>query len=777
MGQGANTVMTQICADAVGVDMSCIATLGADTDTTPDAGKSSASRQTFISGNATYLAGTALRGRLLALAGASDEGHIELDGTHLVVHDRDEITTVDIGAMDADEDGLVAVASATYDPPTTALDEDGQGEPYAQFGFGAHMAELEVDLELGTVHLRRITAAHDVGRAVNPTLIEGQIEGGVAQGIGMALMEEYLPGRNENLHDYLIPTIGDVPEVVSILVESGDPVGPYGAKGIGEHALVPTAPAILNAIRDAVGAGVRRVPATPDRVLAAIAEGAARMTEPATDTVVCDACPIRCVIKPGRTGSCDRYGNVDGVLARMDPLLVLQRTQEQGGALVPFASREGDWEGELVPTGDVFVTGAGSGTTYPDYKPAPFIVSSTIAGVDMVTVVTEAIFSYCGVDVKIDTDRHVGAERQIVRADGEAVGHVTTGQYGSQMLSLGGVNHLTGGTKREGVVTMETLLALCSGESVELSVDEGSQLILQAGEPPVINGVVEERMRVGCGSATIGMFAQQWYEHVDEVVVVDDHITGVLSEHQAGRYLDIPATGIKVKGRRSTPGRYFNVANPGTGWGGTDIEDPLTIIDRFDPEVARPGLTLLMIGTTGEHHAYFVLDDELQPVPAPLPDVLRLSVERIRENCEPAMTSVLFMAGAGGSLRAGATVNPVALTRSVNQTLTRVTCGGAPVYVWPGGGITFMVDVTLVPPGAFGYVPTPALVAPLEFTLRTRRLRGARRTHGRDRPHGGGARTSRRAVLMSGPVAATTRGRLAPASAARTDRSDHRGVG
>jgi CO/xanthine dehydrogenase Mo-binding subunit len=276
MGQGANTVMTQICADAVGVDMSHVVTLGADTDTTPDAGKSSASRQTFISGNATYLAGTALRVRLLELAGASQEAHLELDGPHLVVHDRDEVTTVDIGSLDADHDGLVAVSTATYDPPTTALDEDGQGEPYAQFGFGAHMAELDVDLELGTVHLRRITAAHDVGRAVNPTLIEGQIEGGVAQGIGMALMEEYLPGRNENLHDYLIPTIGDVPEIVSILVESGDPVGPYGAKGIGEHALVPTAPAILNAIRDAVGAGVRHVPATPDRVLAAIADGAAQ---------------------------------------------------------------------------------------------------------------------------------------------------------------------------------------------------------------------------------------------------------------------------------------------------------------------------------------------------------------------------------------------------------------------------------------------------------------------------------------------------------------------
>jgi len=439
--------------------------------------------------------------------------------------------------------------------------------------------------------------------------------------------------------------------------------------------------------------------------------------EPASDAVVCDACPIRCVIKPGRTGSCDRYGNVDGALARLDPLLVLERTQERGGALVPFAARQSDWEGEIVQRPDVVVTGAGSGTTYPDYKPAPFIVSSSVAGVDTVTVVTEAIFSYCGVDVKIDTDRHVGAERRLVRARGEAVGHVTTGQYGSQMLSLGGVNHLTGGSKREGMATMRTLLALCSREPVELAVDEGSELVLQAGEPPVINGVVEERMRVGCGSATIGMFAQQWYEHVDEVVVVDDHITGVFSEHQAGRYLDIPATGIRVKGRRSTPGRYFNVAQPGTGWGGTDIEDPLTILDGFDPEVAHPGLTVLMIGTTGEHHAYFVLDDELRPVPAPLPDDLRLSVERITENCEPALTSVLFIAGAGGSLRAGATENPVALTRAVRQMITRVTCGGAPVYVWPGGGITFMVDVTLVPPGAFGYVPTPALVAPLEFTM------------------------------------------------------------
>ena len=134
------------------------------------------------------------------------------------------------------------------------------------------MAEVAVDTELGTVKVLRITAAHDVGRAINPTLVEGQIEGGVAQGLGMALMEEFTPGRGENLHDYLIPSVGDVPPVVSIVIEDPSPVGPMGAKGIGEQALIPTAPAILNAIFDATGARIRRVPATPDRIRAAILE-------------------------------------------------------------------------------------------------------------------------------------------------------------------------------------------------------------------------------------------------------------------------------------------------------------------------------------------------------------------------------------------------------------------------------------------------------------------------------------------------------------------------
>jgi hypothetical protein len=436
------------------------------------------------------------------------------------------------------------------------------------------------------------------------------------------------------------------------------------------------------------------------------------------NTIRCDACPVLCYIKRGHAGACDRYANIEGQLVRVDPHVLLDRAKSHGTPLVPFLEREGEWDGALAKSKDTFVTAIGAGTTYPDYKPAPFIVSSDVDGVDMVTVVTEGIFSYCGVKLKIDTDRHLGPERSVVRAQGEPVGHVTTAEYGSQMLSIGGVHHLTGGTKSEGRVTCETLLDLCNGKEVQLTIDEGPALQVAAGKPPVVNGEREERMRVGCGSATIGMFAKQWFGKVDDVVVVDDHITGILSEHQAGKLLGVRETGISIQGRRSTPGRYFQVANPGTGWGGTDLSDPLKILKPFKEKFAWPNLRLLMVSTTGEHFAYFELDDALRPVEKELPEVLRESVARIRENCEPALTTVLFMAGAGGSLRAGVTENPVKLTDSVKRAFTRVTCGGAPAYIWPGGGITFMVDVSRMPENAFGYVPTPALVAPIEFALK-----------------------------------------------------------
>jgi aldehyde oxidoreductase len=265
IGQGSNTVITQICAEALGLPVSAFDLVGADTDVTPDAGKTSASRQTFVTGAAALRAGAALRAQILRRLNAGDDAVLTLEGSTI----RAGAASLDLATLAGQESaqGYVLMAEETFDPPTTPLDANGQGAPYAAYGWGAHLAVIEVDTDLGTIRVLDLVCAHDVGRAINPTLLEGQIEGGSAQGLGMALMEEFVPGRTENLHDYLIPTVGDVPRVTSILIEDPDAHGPFGAKGIGEQVLIPTAPAILNALRDATGAVVRDLPATPDKVL------------------------------------------------------------------------------------------------------------------------------------------------------------------------------------------------------------------------------------------------------------------------------------------------------------------------------------------------------------------------------------------------------------------------------------------------------------------------------------------------------------------------------
>lgn len=272
IGQGSNTVIAQIAAETLGLSVDAVEIAGADTDLTPDAGKTSASRQTFVSGKAAEKSARALRAQILRHANVSDDASLSFAAGHIAIRDDEHVSQVALADMPENEFGYVFMAEETYDPPTKPLDAKGQGEPYALYGYGAQLVELTVDTVLGTVKLDRIVAAHDVGRAINPMLVEGQIEGGIAQGIGMALMEEFIPGRTENLHDYLIPTFGDVPPIESIIVEVPDGEGPYGAKGLGEHVLIPTAPAILNAIRDATGATVRDLPATPNRVYRAIKE-------------------------------------------------------------------------------------------------------------------------------------------------------------------------------------------------------------------------------------------------------------------------------------------------------------------------------------------------------------------------------------------------------------------------------------------------------------------------------------------------------------------------
>ncbi|HTL25938.1 MAG TPA: molybdopterin cofactor-binding domain-containing protein [Burkholderiales bacterium] len=268
IGQGSNTTLTQIAADAVGLPMSQFRLVMGDTDRTADAGKTSASRQAFISGKAAQLAGLDLRRKIFALAGApegewQDRGYaLALEGSSVAFRKGGTVHRVRLGQE--------IIGEGFFDPPTAPADENGQGVPYATYAFAAQVAVVEVDLELGTTRVLQIYAAHDVGRAINPIQVEGQIHGGALQGLGLALMEEYVPGRTENLHDYLIPTIGDVPTMHCFLVEDQEPLGPHGAKGVGEPGLIPTAPAILGAIQHATGVRMREVPVLPHRLLAAL---------------------------------------------------------------------------------------------------------------------------------------------------------------------------------------------------------------------------------------------------------------------------------------------------------------------------------------------------------------------------------------------------------------------------------------------------------------------------------------------------------------------------
>ncbi|MCL4800057.1 MAG: molybdopterin-dependent oxidoreductase [Burkholderiales bacterium] len=268
IGQGSNTILAQIAADALGVRLDAIDYVMGDTDLTEDAGKTSASRQTFVSGNAARLAAAALRRKLLQRLEVGENAELAIERGELVGIEGGRRSAIPLAYLPADARGDVEVGRGEFNPPTVPLDADGQGEPYATYGFAAQLAELEVDLALGTVHLLGIAAAHDVGRAINPTQVEGQIHGGIAQGIGLALMEEYHAGRTDNLHDYLVPTFGDVPPIEVHLIEDAEPLGPHGAKGVGEPALIATAPAIFGAIRHATGVTVRHAPATPDRLRA-----------------------------------------------------------------------------------------------------------------------------------------------------------------------------------------------------------------------------------------------------------------------------------------------------------------------------------------------------------------------------------------------------------------------------------------------------------------------------------------------------------------------------
>ncbi len=301
------------------------------------------------------------------------------------------------------------------------------------------------------------------------------------------------------------------------------------------------------------------------------------------------------------------------------------------------------------------------------------------------------------------------------------MGHVTTAEYGSQMLSLGGVHHLTGGSKKEGRMTAELMQLLGNKKAVECTIDGGSTLVIQAGtrahRQRRRRAAHARGLRLGGGRH---LRAPVRSACADEVVVVDDHITGVLTEHQAGRCLDMAPLGhpdaAGASPRRGATSRWRTRATAGAA-----PTSPIrsSIIEGWEEGVARPGLRLLMTSTTGEHAQWYVLDDAAEARRAAhAGGGAAASSSASARTANPRCARCCSSAARAESLRAGVTENPVLLTRAIKRALVNVTCGGAPAYVWPGGGITVMADVMRMPDNSFGTVPTPAIVAPIEFSMR-----------------------------------------------------------
>jgi CO/xanthine dehydrogenase Mo-binding subunit len=272
IGQGSTTVLAQIAAEVLGLAPDSIRLVVADTRCTTNAGATSASRQTFISGNAVKQAADQLADVLLTEAAnrlKAPKTSLQLDAGFVRVMDNpDKKIEFSRLARRIREKGLPLTWNGFFDPETVPLDPDtGQGVPYATYAFACQMALVTVDTLTGEVKVEKIAAAHDVGKAIHPENVKGQICGGVAMGMGFALMEEFVPGQTLSFKDYLIPTCADMPEIIPIIVESPEPSGPFGAKGVGEPALIPTAPAIINALADALGERIYQLPANLERVL------------------------------------------------------------------------------------------------------------------------------------------------------------------------------------------------------------------------------------------------------------------------------------------------------------------------------------------------------------------------------------------------------------------------------------------------------------------------------------------------------------------------------
>lgn len=415
------------------------------------------------------------------------------------------------------------------------------------------------------------------------------------------------------------------------------------------------------------------------------------------DVIQCSSCPIQCKVPVGSTGACKRYTNEGGRLVRNRKLEVNAKPQIE--------------EAEVIR--HPIITAVGAGTNYPCIKPAPHIVQECRDGVDVVTVVTEAPLSYSGVILKLDTNTYIGEEGATVYRDNKPVGMVHTEDYGSKMIAVGGSNRLTDGNN--GFITAKTIVELANGEEVTLTVDKKIKMTVQQGKAPVINGIQEKKMRIGCGSATVGLYAAKMKEAVDECIVIDHHVIGLFTEHLAGEAVGMTWSGVTPNATKSSRGRYFG--EHGDGIGGTSLQSPRDAIKSIDMSIAKAGQQILVTNTTGEIYALFEIQEDGDVKEIPMTEKAQALVDDINNSCQESTTSVLYSGGTGGSARGGVCSKPLAITEAVHAGKAHLTIGGAPAFVYPGGGINFLVDTEKCVAKGFTWVPTPATVCPVEYTM------------------------------------------------------------
>lgn len=282
LGQGSNTVFAQIAAETLGVPIEDITIMPIETDTSPFALGTYSSRVTTVGGKAVLLAAKEVKGQVVKLAAehlgkSEDDIKIENGKISSILEPSKSLTLRELSKLAIRSNKAVPfTAYITYDPPTEGTDKDFYGDYSSAYTYGAHGVEVEVDTETGKVKVLRIVAAHDVGNSINPNGITGQINGGIAQGIGWTLYEDMIfkdgIPQVRGLKDYMLMTTKDMPKIEEVIIETNDPIGPYGAKGIGEPTVIPPAPAIANAIEDATGVRIKDLPITPEKMYWAIQE-------------------------------------------------------------------------------------------------------------------------------------------------------------------------------------------------------------------------------------------------------------------------------------------------------------------------------------------------------------------------------------------------------------------------------------------------------------------------------------------------------------------------